>query len=397
MNSKQFKLLIGIFFVVCGLGVVLLTRDRNSWQKAEQEMGGKVFDTFPLNDVAAITIAGSSNTLNLARSNDLWTVVERDGYPANYENVKGLLTKVWELKVVRPMKVGASQLGSLDLLDPGKGKNSGKLVVFKGKDGKELHTLLLGKEHTHETGDSSPYGGGGYPDGRYVMPDGKAAAVALVQETFSSVDPQPSSWLQRDFFKVEKPKSIEVTTTNSWKVTRETETGEWKLADPKPGETLDTTKTGSFNYALSSPSFEDVVVNTKLDDLGLTTPKRIVIETFEGFTYTIDAGKKDGEDTYYLKLAVKADLSAERKAGADEKPADKEKLDKEFKDKQDKLKEKLAKEESYGKWIYKVSNWTLNSLLKDRSELLKKEEPKAAEAKPPLAPTPPPADAAKEK
>ena len=30
MNSKQFKLLIGAFFIICGLGVVLLTRDRGS-------------------------------------------------------------------------------------------------------------------------------------------------------------------------------------------------------------------------------------------------------------------------------------------------------------------------------------------------------------------------------
>lgn len=391
MNSKQFKLLIAAFFVICGIGVVLLTRDRGSWQEAGQEMGAKVFGEFPLNDVSTITITGPTNTVTLAKLGEgtegAWTVSDRQGYPANYGNIKSLLTKVWELKVLRPIKVGASQLGSLELIEPGKGKGAGTLVSFKDKAGKELHTLLLGKQHQRESEASSPFGGGGFPDGRYLMPDGKAESVALVQEPFSSVETQASSWLDREFFKVEKPRSIAVTTTNSWKVARETETGEWKLDDPKEGETLDSAKTGSFNYALSSPSFEDVVMDAKPEELGLATPQRVVIETFDGFTYSIDAGRKEGDESYFLKVQVEAALASERTPGADEKPEDKEKLDKEFKEKQDKLKEKLAKEQAFGKWTYKVSNWTLSSVLKDRGDLLKKEEAAAENPTPvPFAP-----------
>lgn len=390
MNSKQFKLLIGAFFVICGLGVILLTRDRSSWEKAGQEMGGKVYKDFPLNDVAAVTIRGSSNTVDLAKKDNQWVVVDRGGYPANFSTIKDVLTKIWELKVLRPVPVGPSQLGSLDLLEPGKGKSSGTELIFKDKDGKQLHTLLLGKEHMRESAQSSPMGGGGFPDGRYLMPDGKSDAIALVTETFSSVQTKPSSWLDRDFFKVEKPKSIAVTTTNSWKVVRETESGEWKLADAKDGEKLDTSKTSSFNYALSSPSFDDVVVGKQAEDIDFKSGDHIVIGTFEGFTYFVDA-KKGDDDKFLLKVDVKADLPTERVAGKDEKPEDKTKLDKEFKDKQDKLKEKLAKEQAYSKWTYEVSNWTLNSLLKSRSDLLKKEEPpKPAAAKPvPAVPVPP--------
>lgn len=391
MNSKQFKLLIGAFFVICGIGVVLLTRDRESLERGKAGMGGRVFADFPLNDVTALTITGASNTLNLAKlgegADSRWTVPDRGGYPANYETISELLRKSWELKVLRPIKVGASQLASLELIEPGKGKGAGTLVAFKGKDGKVLHSLLLGKQHMRESGQqSSPFGGGSFPNGRYVLADGKAESVALVEEAFSSIATEPASWLERDFFKVEKIKSIAVTITNSWKVSRETEAGEWQLADAKEVEKLDTTKTGSFNYALSSPSFEDVVVDPKPDELGLTTPQRVVLETFDGFTYTVDAGKKDGEESYFVKLDVQANLAAERTPGAEEKPEDKERLDKEFKEKQDKLKEKLTKEQAYGKWVYKVSNWTLNSVLKDRSELLKKEEPKGEPVTPLLEP-----------
>jgi hypothetical protein len=387
MNSKQFKLLIGAFFIICGLGVYLVTRDRVSWQEAGREMGAKVFPDFPLNDVAGLTIQGPTNTLNLAKSGGVWTVPDRGDYPANFDTISDLLRKVWDLKVLRPLKVGPSQLGSLELTQPGEGANSGTRLVFKDQAGQELHTLLLGKQHVSESGQSSPFGGGSFPTGRYVLADGRADSVALVQEPFSSVATGASAWLQRDFFKVEKIKSIAVTTTNSWKASRETETGEWRLADAQEGETLDTAKTGSFNYALSSPSFEDVLT-TSLADAGVASPQRIVIETFDGFTYTIDAGKPEGQESYLLKVQVTANLAAERTPGADETPEDKERLDKEFAEKQATLKQKLAKEQAYGKWTYQVSNWTLNSVLKDRKELLKVEEPAPAPITPLLEPFP---------
>ena len=57
------------------------------------------------------------------------------------------------------------------------------------------------------------------------------------------------------------------------------------------------------------------------------------------------------------------------------------KLDKEFKEKQKKLEDKLAQEKAYEKWTYLVSSWTLDSVLKERSQLMveKKEEPKKEE------------------
>ena len=82
-----------------------------------------------------------------------------------------------------------------------------------------------------------------------------------------------------------------------------------------------------------------------------------------------------------MLVAVTAQIAKERTPGKDEKPEDKTRLDKEFKDKQKKLEEKLTQEQGYGKWVYLVSNYTFDSLLKDRSQLFveKKEEPKKDE------------------
>jgi len=71
--------------------------------------------------------------------------------------------------------------------------------------------------------------------------------------------------------------------------------------------------------------------------------------------------------------------------GKDEKPEDKDKLDKEFKEKQKKLEEKLTQEKNFENWIYMVSTWTVDPLLKERGQLMteKKEEPGKDETKAP--------------
>ena len=106
----------------------------------------------------------------------------------------------------------------------------------------------------------------------------------------------------------------------------------------------------------------------------------VTLDTFDNFTYTLKLGQKTN-DNLPMVVAVTAQIPKERTPGKDEKPEDKTRLDKEFKDKQKKLEDKLTQEQGYGKWVYLVSNWTVDSLLKDRSQLLveKKEEPKKDE------------------
>ena len=81
-------------------------------------------------------------------------------------------------------------------------------------------------------------------------------------------------------------------------------------------------------------------------------------------------------------IAVAANLPTERKPAADEKPEDKARLDKEFSDRTKALNDKLAAIKPLEKWTYLVSGWTLESLVKNRGELLqqKKGAPSDADA-----------------
>lgn len=392
MNRKQLTLLIVVGAVLGGLGWLAWRKQQTPFKESMAQVGEQLFPNFPVNDVERVTIRVSTNEFTLLKKEDIWTIGERGNYPANWNNISDFLRKIYDLKVAKPVKIGASRLAALQLLPPEKG---GTLVEFKDKTGKVIKTLTLGAQHKREAGGDSPFGGGSWPDGRYVMVGTNLQTVALVQEPFSNVEAKPEEWLNKDWFKVEKLKAISVVTTNAtnnWKIERESETGEWKLVDAKPGESLDTGKSSGVTTALSYPSFNDVATNASPAVTGLDKPAvTATLESFDGHVYTAKVGSKVGDDSYYFQIATTGSFPKERAPGKDEKPEDKEKLDKEFNEKAAKSQEKLKNEKAYEKWTYIVSKWTVEPLLKERKDLLaeKKEEPKKEDSNKEEKPAPP--------
>jgi hypothetical protein len=126
-----------------------------------------------------------------------------------------------------------------------------------------------------------------------------------------------------------------------------------------------------------------VVAGSKAEQYGLSQPTVITAATFDGFNYTLHVGQKTN-DAYPVKVNVAAQLVTDRTPGQDEKPEDKEKLDKEFKEKVAKLQEKLDQEKMHSDWIYLVSSWSLDQLLKERHQLLAEKKDAAAPGTPPL-------------
>jgi hypothetical protein len=179
--------------------------------------------------------------------------------------------------VVQTEQVGASQLPRLELA-PG-GKTEPTSVEFRDASGKAIKTLTLGKKHMQGSGQDSAMdemgGGGGYPDGRYVQVSGAVGAMSVISDPLTDVEPVAGRWLNKSFFKIEKPKSISVTfaeATNSWTLTRETEGGQWKLAEAKAEEKLDAGKSAGVTAPFGSPTLNDVAVGLTPEQSGLDKP-----------------------------------------------------------------------------------------------------------------------------
>ena len=386
MNRKQFLILLVLVVVIGAAGLMVRQNSKASWETAGTAIGQKLLPNLAVNDIAQITIKSGATELNLAKRENVWRVRERNDYAANFSQLSELLLKFADLKVAQSEEIGASQLGRFELLPPGSAPNTGTLIEFKDTTGKTLNTVLLGKTHMKKpTGNSQMGGMGdeGWPDGRYVMTGVGAKSLSLISDALDTVQPKPESWLAKDFISIEKPRSIAVqfpVATNSWKLSRASETNDWQLTDAKADEKLDSTKISSVTSPFSSPSFNDVAVAGSNSQTNLTL---LTVETFDGFNYVGKIGPKQNEN-YPVDFTVTATLPTERVAGKDEKPKEKTKLDKEFKDRQAKLAEKLAKEKQFAGWVYQLPTYTVDELIKTRGQLLveaKTNAPAATETK----------------
>lgn len=389
MNRKQFAILVVLLIVLGGAGwYVQMNRNRDG-SAGEKGTGQKLLgESFPVNDVAHISIKQGAKEVNLVKKDDLWRVRERNDYPANFAEISEFLLKARDLKVIQSEEVGASQLPRLELALNGQGTNSGVVLDLKNKDEKSLQTITLGKKHMRKPAQqhqSMQFGNESFPDGRYVMLSANTKNALLISDPLDSIQPEPESWLNKDFFKVERPKAIAVTfpeATNSWKLVRDTESGDWKFAQAKPGEKLDSAKVSPLSNPFSAPSFDDVMVPGSLatTDTGMDKPTVVTVDTFDDFTYTVKIGKKSGE-AYPITVSVASNFPKERIPAKDEKPEDKTKADKAWADRQKQLDEKLKHDQAYINYVYLVPGWNVDPLLKQRKDLLveKKDEAKPAD------------------
>jgi hypothetical protein len=392
MNSKQLIILLAALVILGGAGLVMRSHHEESWSTSGSKLGQKVLPNFPVNDVASLHIKGAGD-LNLVKKNDRWLVKERSDYPANYTQIKELLLKMEDLKIAQAEPIGSSQLGRMHLTEPGSGPDSATLIEFEDAQGKVLQSLLLGKKHTRTSERASPmqFGGGEMPDGRFVMLKNDPQEVLTVSDPLNTVDPKAAEWLDKDFFKIEKVKSISLVSTNaadSWSLGRDSESSPWVLAGLKAGETLDSNKVSSLSSTLGYPSFVDVAPDPAPARTGMDKPMVVTITTFDHFTYTLKVGAKNPENNYNLNVAVAADFPTERTPNKDEKPDGKKALDKEFQDKLKTLQDKLQQEKALDKATYLVNNWLIDPLIRMRAQLMvdkkdeKKDDKKEASAAP---------------
>ncbi|MDE3068680.1 MAG: DUF4340 domain-containing protein [Verrucomicrobiota bacterium] len=374
MTRKQLIILLVLVVALGGAALLHFREQSASWSSAANTAMGKKLlgDGFQVNDVAQIQIRRGTNELDLSNTNGRWRVRQRADYPAAFSQISSLLLKLQGLKIVQTLQVAPSQRPELDLA-AGQGTNAATVVELCDAGGRPLRALWLGKNHVAQGAQASPEGEPeAWPDGRYVLTGSNSTTVAVISDPLSELNTQPNSWLDKTFFKIAKPRSIAVEypkATNSWQLVRSSETGAWKLADAKPDEKLDASQASEVADALSSPSFNDVAVGLTPAQTGLDDPTRVEIKTFDGFDYAMNVGRQTNDNDYFT-VRVSGGFPQKRTPGEDEKPEQTKALDAAFQANLNKLRDQLARESAFSNWVYLVPNWTLDPLLKKRSQLL---------------------------
>ena len=383
MKGRQLAIILGLLVVLGGLALFLSRRNEATWSNTATRADSKLL-SFDLNEVAQVTIKRAGTELNLVKKEDVWTVRERD-YPADFDRVSTFIRTLWEMRPVQDVKIGASQLGRVQLTEPTNDGNSSALVELKGAGDKKLDSLLVGKKYLR--GSDQAFAQGAIPAGRYVKDSHDR--VFIVSQTLDDVELKPERWLETDFIKIDNPKSITISggePAKNWTLVRDNATAQWRFADPKPGEELDASKASTAANVFTGAAFADVLApNAAAAETGLDQATTARFETFDGFVYDLRIGKAMGENQPVL-VTVTADLPKERTAPPDEKPEDKTRLDQEFATKQKQLSEKLAKEQKLQGRPYLISKSTIDRLLIDRSALVKQPSPAPSPAPPGAAP-----------
>jgi hypothetical protein len=382
MNRKQF---LGLLIAVLVLGAATLftmKREQTSWQDASGRVGQTLLD-FDVNNVAAAKFTSSAGSATLANKGGAWRVQERKDYPADFKAFSEFLVKLREMKILQVEALAVEQRARLELTPPGKDSKSGTLVELSDKAAKPLAVLLLGKEFMRGGAAGTP----SYPIGRFVI-TGKdvpalqaAQSVVVVGDTLSAASGKPESWLQKDFFKVERIKSIAVKgedAAHSWTIARAKPDDFWKLEGAASSDDFDPVNGNQAAGALEAMLMQDVVLGAGDDVTGLAAPIVVTAQTFDNLNYTMRIGKKK-DDQRYLRVALTGEAPKQRTPAANEKPEDKDKLDKAFKNESAKLEARLKQERGLSDWTYLVPGWKLESMLRARAQL------KADKNKPPAS------------
>ena len=378
MNRKQFLILVVVLVVLGGAGLALFWQDIAHYRESGARIGAKLLPDLKVAEVTTVRLQDARNQVTLVNKNDRWVVEERGDYPANVQDIGSLLVKLVDLKVTQAETVGASLLPRVELVAPGQAggeskEGVGTLVEFKDKSGKLLASIVLGKKVLKKDPlNPLPNARDGVPAGRYVLVSGNKDKVVVVSDPLSVAEATPGRWLSKDFFKVERAKTLAAGPEGAapeWKITRDVEWGQWKFAG---SGALDPSSAVSAVNALGNVSFTDVAI--KPEEGG--KPTILVAETFDNLTYRVKLTPRKSGSDYYLNFAVSGEPPAKRVPEKDEKPEERARRDKDHAETTKRLEERLAKERALSKWTYVVSRSAVDPLLKDRSAMTARKEPK---------------------
>jgi hypothetical protein len=380
VSRKQFLLVLVALVVLVAAGLALQSKKQASYQAPDTRVGQRLVEGFKVDDVATIEIVEPTGRVTLVRGERGWTVKERGDYPADVEPIRNLLLRLQEIKVVQAEGLSDAVKPRLQLAAPDAGakpEETGTLVELKGRDGKSVAKLVLGKKTLKEMKmPGLPVDG--VPSGRYVWVAADPQRVNVVNESFGNVLAKAEQWLAKELVRYERPKSITTFGPDGkekWSVAKDKEDAEWTLAGTGP---LDLQKAYDASSALYALQIADAAPSVSDADAGLDRPTTVQATTFEGWTYELKIGKPAPDNRYYARSSVTGTVPEARKASGDEKAEDKEKADKAFAERKDALTAKLAQEQLVAGRTVLITKVAAEPLLRDRKDLIKVDKPKDA-------------------
>jgi hypothetical protein len=262
-----------------------------------------------LDQLAEIDVTDANGTLHVKNTDKGWVVVERDNFPADFDQLRQTAVGMSELQLVEPKTANPDFLDALDLSDPAKKGRAVKLALLD-KSGKVLAEALFGK--TVQTTDTLGR------SGVFVRrPNENQAYLARGYVMASSV---VGDWLAKNVLNVGRERiqqvSVEPATGPAYTVSRDAkDQPDFKLADiPKGREIAYDSAPDGVAAAITGFTYEDIRKAAQFD---FSKATQVTTKTFDGLTVRVRVITQDSgeEKEYWATVAAQAD-SAEAEAEA---------------------------------------------------------------------------------
>ncbi len=368
MKGKTFLILLVAAGVLVALSFLHFGAKKHS---GEIKMGEKLFADLQVNTVASLTIADSENKVTLVKGDTVWQVEERNGYPANFDELRDMVVNLSRLKIGRSFIGSTESLARLSLMAPSASDPSarGKQVTLKDPSGKILADVILGQIRKTD--------GGG--DGGQYLKKADADTVFLVDGNFRFLKTAPSQWLEKEILDVKADQVASVTCyagdapTPIYALVRPEKGEAARLTPVLTGRTADPAKIEQVFDALAPLTLDDVRSVAAKPPLEKTDRFRLVYHLYDGRQITI-LPDFDGKESYTLQVAV-AQSKAQTDAAEAIEPATEggeTRGGDSAEQKQAAPVMKTAQElnEQLNPWVFSVKKWQFDSFITQPESLL---------------------------
>ena len=294
-----------------------------------------------LNEVAAIQLEDSQDSVTLVRAGEGWVVENAHNYPARGEAARALLLALADLQIIEAKTERPEMFARLEVepLDAEKAR-SRRLTVLDGA-GKVLAELIVGKKR---------FGQGGQSDAHYVRrPEGGRAFLAE-----SRLDPRvdPIDWLDRRIADVARGRVKQVVIDHpdggSLTVAKDSREGnDFRIVDLPENMKVE----NQFTLNATAGTLDKLVFDAVMPAEGLALQESVTrYTTFDGLAVTIGFAEQDGKLWTRYTAAALPDASDAVKAEAAEINA------------------------RAGEWAYRLADFKNEQLRRKLEDIAKKQE-----------------------
>lgn len=375
MNTRTLSILI---IIALGVGLAALwTTFQTGPADTAEDLDAKMFPLLEeqVDQVTKVTLtkAGGETIATLRSENGSWAVDEKDGYPANRQELSKLLQQLADAQRVEEKTSNPELYSRLSVQDLDQPDAKGVLVEVTGLSAPLR--LIVGKNNPQA---------------------GQTTYVRLVDDPQSwSIDREITppmdtlGWLDRELLDIESGRiqrvvihhpDGETLTVSKDSPEQENFTIEGIPADRKPSSEAIANSLGS---VLSGLSLEDVRAAQQPESALEDDPVRVVYQTFDGLLIeaTVAANRDDGLVQFSVRFDEQfRDSEAEPETNpaaeaAGESPAAEEteaiaEQDSKLQSPPDVEEMARSLEERLAQWVYRVPEYTLENMVKRMEDLL---------------------------